>query len=88
MRNKKEKKLSDKIFNVLLVIALIGLVIVILSSPMANFSMGDNKLRQDNEAVKKRGEAPVPSELKWHDSFKGISNEGNKEDKESVNFMK
>lgn len=85
MKKKNEEKVSDKIFNILLVIALIGLAFVILSSPMANFSMGENKLR---ETKTKSDEKPMPSELKWHDSFKGISNEGKKEDKENMNFMK
>jgi len=85
MKKKKEEKLSDKVFNVVLVIVLIGLAIVIATSPMANFSMsGDIRNKDDNMKYEK----PVPSELKWHDSFKGISNEGKKEDKDNMNFYK
>lgn len=85
-KKNEEPKLSDKIFNILLVIAIIGLLIIIATSPMANFSMSDNKLRQ-NDSMKSNSEKPVPSQLKWHDSFKGISNEGKKEEG-SMNYMK
>ena len=84
MKKKKKEKLSDKIFNVALVIVLIGLAIVIATSPMANFSFsGDIRMTE-----KRDDEKPAPSELKWHDSFKGISNEGKKDDMGNMNLYK
>ena len=85
-KKKKEKSLSDKVFNVVLIIVLIGFLIVVATSPMVNFSLGENKLR---DSSMKETEKPVPSQLKWFDNFKGISNEKSKEEeKGSMNFMK
>lgn len=82
MEKKEEKekkaKLSDLIFKIVFVFAIIFLIFSILKSPMANFSFTDKKLRTYKKKDKKN-EKPAPAELKWQDSFKGISNSPKKE---------
>ncbi len=78
-----KKNLSDLIFKILLVFTVLFFVFVLIKSPFANFSIKENSLRTKKE---KPVEKPIPGPLKWQDSFKGVSNNPQKKEKEMKFF--
>ncbi len=85
-KKEKRKDLSDLIFKILLVFTLIFFVYSIIKSPFANFSLTENKLRKPVVKQNKEEKKPIPGPLKWHDSFKGISNNPQKEEEKGKFF--
>ncbi|MFK2822990.1 hypothetical protein ACOJTA_11865 [Malaciobacter sp. WC5094] len=77
MSEKKEKEddLSGKIFKILVALVILVFFLVILKQPSGSFSFSQNKLREPSSKTDSRPSKSVPSELKWTDPFKGISNE-------------
>lgn len=84
MKKKKEEKESElsKTLFILLLGAAVGVFgYILFTQPPGTYSMSDNKLRSSNTSSSstkfgdnKRSES-APSELKWVDTFKGVSNE-------------
>lgn len=85
MKEKKEdNSLSEKIFKILLVLVLLVFALIIIKQPSGSFSFSQNKLREPPKS-KPTPTNSVPGELKWTDSFKGISNE--KSDSKDKGFL-
>ena len=86
-QNKKKQEdnsLSEKIFKVLVVLVILIFSIIIIGQPSGSFSFSQNKLREPSQN-KPTSTNSVPGELKWTDSFKGISNE--KSDSKDKGFL-
>lgn len=76
MKNRKEENtISDIFFKVLVVITILIFATIILNQPKGSYSFKENKLRVDNVRKSNTDESMSPTELKWIDTFKGISNE-------------
>lgn len=77
----KESSTSKLLFKILLVIVTGVFIYIFLSQPSGSYSFTENKLRSSKPAEKEfkssdsRPAKSVPSELKWHDVFKGVGNE-------------
>ncbi len=85
MKEKKEdNSLSEKIFKILVALVVLVFVIIIIQQPSGSFSFSENKLRESPKSRPTPIDS-VPSELKWTDSFKGISNE--KSDSKDKGFL-
>lgn len=85
MKEKKEdNSLSEKIFKILVALVVLVFAIIIISQPSGSFSFSQNKLREPPKS-KSTPTNSVPGELKWTDSFKGISNE--KSDSKDKGFL-
>ena len=82
-QEKKESSISDIIFKILVGLTVIVFIIILLTRSEGSFSVSENKLRttgDKNFGAPKQGKKneptkSVPSELRWTDMFKGISNE-------------
>lgn len=76
MKNKKEENtILDIFFKILVVITILIFATIILNQPKGSYSFKENKLRVDNVRKSNTDESMSPTELKWKDTFKGISNE-------------
>ena len=85
MKEKKEdNSLSEKIFKILVALVVLVFAIIIIKQPDGSFSFSQNKLREPSKS-KPTPTNSVPGELKWTDSFKGISNE--KSDSKDKGFL-
>ncbi len=82
-KQKKESSISDIIFKVLVGLTIIVFIVVLLTRSEGSFSVTENKLRTTGDknfgapqqGKKNESADSIPSELRWIDMFKGISNE-------------
>ncbi|MGM0518135.1 MAG: hypothetical protein ACQERD_00665 [Campylobacterota bacterium] len=81
-KNKKESSISDIIFKILVGITILVFIAILVTRSSDSYSFNENKLRttgDNNFGAPKEGDSKpakdVPSELKWFDVFKGISND-------------
>lgn len=75
-KKEKDDKVSDKIFKALVIAVILVFILIILDQPRGSYSMSENKLRTTKSMSEdRRPTDSVPSELKWFDVFKGVSNE-------------
>lgn len=84
-KSTNKNNLSDIIFKILLTISIIVVSIIIFNSPLSNFSVED-KSPKKMKVIKdknKSSQKDFPSQLKWHDSFKGINNENKRKNGEN-----
>ena len=84
MKQKKDTQssISDIVFKILVAITVLVFIVILVTRSSDSYSVTQNKLRttgDNNFGAPKKGDSKpaenVPSQLKWFDVFKGISND-------------